>query len=586
MKDGIRISNKILILLLIIIFAFMVYHLSAVLQDKIDTFNDPWMDFQPVFYQGLIKQYPGTEKIADMLKSADDLYPVIRNSLDLDGLSSTDYYTSPSGAYNLKDGWARMGKGLDQARLEQQSNESRQKIEIYQEIIELHPGPPWGDIAKMKLGYALFSLGRLQEAISALEPLMGFLDRPWMEVFVPVKLSQAYIRLGRLEEAEQTLLNALEFSKAPYLKYYLAYVWQREGQLKKAADLFLELSKNKNQQISYASRYLREKALMLTKPTGSVQGRVTLNNQGLQGVRVYVLHDIPKEVWSIPPDIVGDGYTNEYGEYQIWGIPPGRYQLVLHVPMDVLAGTLVQFETPVVKIEAGCSITSNVFFERTPRILQVDLEEREAESVLSISWEKDPRAQAYNLLFGVYDEKGNVFYLDTVDGLPTKETSVQVFLGQDFTKPFLSSVPPEDGFNLAVLFGVRLPGATLKIQVIPLDEKGKPFLSSSSVWQVPIQDPDPSVVKITLPNYALTEADSLLIEGEYQEAVKAYEKLIGDKPEDVYSMQILAYLYRQGIDSQGTHKDLKRAQEICSMLSESGGLICQGTVEEEKRDEI
>lgn len=148
----------------------------------------------------------------------------------------------------------------------------------------------------------------------------------------------------------------------------------------------------------------------------------------------------------------------------------------------------------------------------------------------------------------------------------TSETSASIPLPESYARRGWGT-NNEGDMILSPFFGIYSPLAEVSVRFT----KGDIISSAPPTARRELfaSDAPGGVVLEPLP-YPFTEADELLIERRYEEAIAAYQRRLKDDPADMHSLIVLATIARYGVDRYGTHQDPEMAARYIESLAELG----------------
>jgi tetratricopeptide (TPR) repeat protein len=447
----------------------------------------------------------------------------------------------------------------------QWDKKAERKVAYLYQALDIAKHPVEREMAVFDLGYTLYYLQRFKEALPMLQEAV---ETVYANEETFMLLSQAYEFIGRVDQAEVVIQEGLEKKTSTRHRYRLAELMVRQGRLEQAIVEFRSiLDSNPDYKVrQWSQAYL--KRLERQDHIGMVTGRVSINGLALAGAQVYVklwqIDERGNRHWSSSTLPIADDYTDQNGEYTIYGLPPGDYEIGVVVPYPSVVGSYIFFEPEEFSLGYGEKVEANIRFASPPVISKVDYVQTHPYPIIEVEWETHERIDDYSLtVFVCGEDKGcSSISADHIEKITSN--SAHVSLDENIIGVGGWGVNSRGQMSFLPLFGIKSPGAYIKVTFnVPYRFDGD-IISS----QIRPSSEQRYEVCIDLPEYPVTPADRLLLQRRYKEAIKAYQKELENNPEDVHSLRVLGYLFFYGVDSKGTYKDQQQALIYFDRLKE------------------
>lgn len=531
------------------------------------------------YYDALIERYPKHSRVPEALYWSAELLP------------SSDSFAA---VFFPSSSWVqRSGEALAEL---QQGTLSR--VERYLKIKE-HYSSHWAAAhVDFKLAHAYQALGDPRAEELYLQALYN--DRASNRLEAGFRLAQIYQSQGLVQEA----LAVLEFCRTELVQYLplegqiqLGDLLAGLGDLVGAREAYAEaLSQAENIQeyfppgevegevgrISVVEEYRERISAKLSSlerlargEVVEVQGRVMLLGEPLAGVPVYVRERSEGSLaYSSGQRELGRWLTDQGGRFA-GNLAVGEYEFGIglnHHQAQLVEGTHLQIRGghQDLRTQEPAEIEFN-FVER----VELTSPARDfvyAGGPISVQWEPYPGAQAYQVtVAGLTLENGGASYVVHPVGI-TEATSF-LFAGQNITPFGLISIDAQ-GVEPSTLAARPESFAALRISVNALDEEGRVLASSSGLhFGQAGTGPGEILVQAGL----RSEAEKLLYDRQYDQAVKLLEQRVAENLQDLDSLWILARIYFSGTHSTSqdpwdassfAHRDLAKSLAALERIQE------------------
>ena len=303
--------------------------------------------------------------------------------------------------------------------------------------------------------------------------------------------------------------------------------------------------------------------------TGIVEGRVLLAGSPLSGARILVngvneQAGFSTDYRDMPWQAVGDD-----GEFR-FKLPSGRRYEVGIAMGDEVAQNVEGRHLQMVGAEffLGPGETKRVEL----RFVEPVKIEEPAQgfiydgSPFSVRWQAYPGARAYRVSLGYVAMHDHSHSSMSGNPMKTADTCLRIDTVPAIT--FGAYGGDEKGVLPAYLLG-RADAYSLQVEAI--DERGNVISSSSGLYFG--ASPNPAAL-IKAEEVTPTQAEQLLIDRKYDEAVAALEDLIEKNPDDIQALEILSRIHFSGTYSltkgcfggSMAHQDLERSRDMLGRL--------------------
>lgn len=185
----------------------------------------------------------------------------------------------------------------------------------------------------------------------------------------------------------------------------------------------------------------------------------------------------------------------------------------------------------------------------------------------SVKWQAYPGARTYRVSLDYITIDDHSY--SSLSGNPTRTTDTHLHMDSIPAIPFGVSGGDEKGILPAFLIECA---DAYSLQVEAIDEHGNVISSSSGLYFGATANPAALIkAKAVTP----TQAEQLLIDRKYDEAVAALEDLIEGNPDDIGALEILSrvyfmgtyYLATDGLGHDAAHRDPERSRDILKRLA-------------------
>lgn len=309
------------------------------------------------------------------------------------------------------------------------------------------------------------------------------------------------------------------------------------------------------------------------KKTGNVfHGRVTDEGSPVAFAMVY-LKDADSRGGDSSLMGVGDGIksvavTDGDGYFRMEDVPNGSYGMGISLEWPRIQGkAYLMYKNFDMKLEGNSSIEKNISFFSTENIVKVS-DAGDGKLDFKVSLPSD--AAYYTITMGelrkVEDDvliPNNTFYSER---LKTSEHILDI--AEERRKGMLTGVPSSDaGIDPHDLMEPFYHTGNYSWLITFYDSKGNIMFDSSGIY------PGRQKNSIHVEGREWSEADRLLLDKKYYEAIKMYETLINDSEQGLHALKVLSKLYFNGWEYNKKSyrldkKDSGKAMEYLGMLSE------------------
>lgn len=535
------------------------------------------------YYDALIERYPKHSRVPEALYWSADLLP------SFDTFTAT-FFPHRSAVTTRVGGVAELPAG------------SLTRIERYLRIQEEYPTHPVANHVDYRLADAYHTLGDPRSEELYLQAL--YKQRATSRLDAALRLIQIYEGQNRLDDA----LAVIEYCQVELpnhspmeIKIKLGDVLALQGDYSGArqayeevlviarkteeelrADPRQDLHAGEPLEVSIVPHYERQIEAKLASLSSQVagefaelRGQVTLLGKPFGGVYVYANRILGDERSYYGGSEPGLWITSEDGTF-FGNLPTGSYevginlnysqaQMVVGTHLQILNGELdltAEGESPLVEFRFVEPIklnqpTSDLVYSGGP---------------MEIKWDAYPGAHEYSIsVAGVtVDSGGGTSYITTNVGKTTGQTSF-LYNGRTVNSFGVIGYDPE-GVHPAYLIGRPEGYDRLRIVVSALDEEGNTLASSSGLH---FGGDTPVMGEVVVQAGLRSEAEQLLFDRKYDQAVALLEKRVEDDPSGVDALWILARIYFSGTHGAGeavwdernfAHRDLKKSLEVLQRI--------------------
>lgn len=312
-----------------------------------------------------------------------------------------------------------------------------------------------------------------------------------------------------------------------------------------------------------------QKAGDAAKGTGIVEGRVLLAGRPLSGARTLVREVNEEARFStdyrdMPWQAVGDDGTFRFR------LPSGRrYEVGIAIDNEVaqnVEGQHLQMVGAQAVLGPGETKKVELRFVEPVRIEEPARGFMYDGKPFSVRWQAYPGAHAYRVSLGYITMDDHSY--SSMSGKPMKTADTCLSIDTIPAITFGVYGGDEKGVLPAYLIG-RADAYSLQVEAI--DERGNVISSSSGLYFGASPNPIALVkAKAATP----TQAEQLLIDRKYDEAVAALEDLIERNPDNIRALEILSRVYfmgtyyptKSGLGENTAHRDLERSRDMLSRL--------------------
>ncbi len=305
------------------------------------------------------------------------------------------------------------------------------------------------------------------------------------------------------------------------------------------------------------------------KGSGIVEGRVLLAGRPLSGVKALV-HEVNDETRfsadysAMPWQSVGDD-----GAFR-FSLPSGRrYEVGIALNSDAaqsVEGYHLQMIGAGFVLRPGETRKVELHFVEPVKVAQPEQDFVYDGQPFSVRWQAYPNARSYRVRLG-YVTWGE-------HGYSSMGTSSMRTIDTHLTIDRIPAIPfGAYGGDAKGVFPTDLIGRpdAYSLQIEAIDEDGNVISSSSGLHFG--AGPDPVSV-INAKKTTPTEAERLLLERNYDEAVAKLEEAIAKNPDDIRALEILSRVYFMGayhigdavLSDDMAHRDWQRSRDMLTRL--------------------
>jgi len=330
--------------------------------------------------------------------------------------------------------------------------------------------------------------------------------------------------------------------------------------------LYMEPLKNMDRLMESIDEYYTK-----TKPgTNTVSGQVNINGRPLPYTVIYLVNASRLRGWSSLQfnDAVKLAFSDSEGHYSIVNMPDGDYYLRIMADWQrVNQTTLTTDISGIISLHGNEHEKRDIDFHKA--IYDVSITHVEPGRVL-IDWEYD------------YADE-DTYYTISIGELFENSDSHKYYQNHYFSDKihetqYLLDINEERKNSISGALSYGLNGIEPGNIVEPLYHTGeyvvritgysKPSGISTNSYGLGMFKPRDT---FKLDGFEWTEADKLLLDRKYEEAIRKYEKAVGENPEDLHSLKPLAGLcfngYKYNVESHELEgKDMEKALKYYSML--------------------
>lgn len=525
----------------------------------------------------LLQLFPSSEHAAEGLLYMAKMTPPVRPDPFVPRTTFTgDLSSLPGMVYSIKHR-ATWGSAYE--------GSASEKIGYLERLLEEFPDSTWRMEAIAELGFTFIALGRYEEAAQWMQQAWNHADYAATDPEIGLYLAQAYLNMGDLDRAMETLVEtrekAEEVNASPDLLFSIALAFENLGAYEQAYELAT----------SYPSHFgMTNLRFRLNRTFNQMVGNgeppsligvATMNGESLAGVRI-VLVLATGNTRYYPATAAAQAITDANGRFELYGIPPGTYQIALALPAQMARESSIHFEgvldtmrPPTVAIAEGETTEIAVRFERSPLFTHVQVIDQEPYPVLELAWEEDPRAAFYRI--GLI-QKARISpsaeitmhaILADINAWTFEAPEARISLEELYrhsTDHPRSTGLPEGEIDLTALLGFRHPDVSAHFYVQPIGADGELLGNSQGEWDG-LSEVRRNLATVELPSRR-TVADELLLQRNYDAAIAAYKEQLEQNPNDLHSLYVLWALHTYGTDHSGSHQDLALGKHYGERLLE------------------
>jgi tetratricopeptide (TPR) repeat protein len=385
------------------------------------------------------------------------------------------------------------------------------------------------------------------------------------------------MQLGNLSESSNILENISD--KDTDLSYYKSIILSSISILKG------EIVKNPSQN-NYPDK-ARNTLVNIHQPMSNIYRHDSFKtNSGKAGLKGYVKASTDKLAGVIIGLCKAEIYENggiggsmslDYmtlaksdGSFEFKNVYPGKYFIVIEAPWFRIEDSQVYFEGIENNLNRYIELYSNkiqslsISFNTKFNVRVVD----NNNGKVDLSWPSVPGATYYHIAVGpiIKGEVHSNDFFNATFSMSTKDTKYTFDTNKycDINTDIYSYSSFDDrnvgGIDANPILGAFYQSGEYGISVTAYDTGGQAISSTEPVSTSQALD------RIKISGVILSEADELLIDHKYEEAISEYKRLITVNPRDTHSIRMLAVLYKIGYLNDGTGRDLTKAKEYYEML--------------------
>lgn len=308
--------------------------------------------------------------------------------------------------------------------------------------------------------------------------------------------------------------------------------------------------------------------------SGVISGVITVSGKPVKGMIVGL-----NRVNIIEDGGIGGDTEIEYltttasdGSYQLDKLAPGRYFVDIKAPWFRIKDTQIVYkglmaDNREVRVENGTSVKVDIKFNPA---FKAEVS-KQNNGILDISWSAYPEAAYYRVQSGPMQtgNKNMRDFFNATFSKTTEETNYKLDIDKYADIPMpgygYSSMGGDESSKLYIepscIIGAFYQPGNYAISVIACDKDGNTLATSQA------SSSGNNVLTVSLDGRQYSQADKLLFEKKYEEAIAQYRKQIEQNPRDAHSMRMLGALYSIGYANDGTGKDLNKALSYYKQLN-------------------
>ncbi|WP_282938920.1 carboxypeptidase-like regulatory domain-containing protein [Paenibacillus sp. RC67] len=356
------------------------------------------------------------------------------------------------------------------------------------------------------------------------------------------------------EKLEKLLEEYPRYELSGQARWKLANIYFAQKEYERAESLFRSIADNGkgDSQSKEAADY----AKLLASWNGVKEGSgLSLTGKVLIGGRpaadtVVVLHRKTDNGWMSPPfGHYPMTMTDSEGTFRFYDVSPDEYDVGVGVEAEAVSGYYLSDQgTDTVNIQTGGTAHYDLRFVPQVKVSQPTNKEMLTSGKLQFSWEPYPGAVSYKLSLTALEPGQNgstrgtsSIELEEVWTEPKAEYDIETLrtyprgLGKSYTSTELWLSSPG-------ILGVVYPGGHFIWSVDAFNAQGERISSSRGYY---------TSLNAEVPFFSVSDkgqlsGDKLVLQGDYQGAIKAYEAE-GDNP---YALRALAIMMLNGIDRE------------------------------------
>lgn len=408
---------------------------------------------------------------------------------------------------------------------------------------------------------------RFQEALEIVHYCQAHLPGH-LPADIQMALGDIYAAMGDIESAQAAYEQVIPILEGQFEQFPL-YASDEEGALRSVEGTVWHY------QDKVEKRLQRLESAQGTGGIVPVEGIVTFDGEPFGGIEI-VVREVNREysTWSYSDVREFVAVTDSQGKFTTQ-LSTGVYEIGLQLDYSqakVVEGSHLQVKNGQVVLPLQGELPPVEFrFVKPVQLISPEGDDQYDGVPIEIAWEEYPEAVRYRVSFSgiTRDEKG----YHSTGGKSFETTDNNLSLDNITFLPF--GYVGYDGDGVLPSFIIESPKAfdEIQITVSALGSDGA-VLSSSSGLQFSDSSSVPGTFKV--PEQELTEAERLLLERRYEEAVVLLEEQIQQDPSDVDSLWMLARIYFSGtrrLTSDGyrdtfAHHDPERSLEMLQRIRE------------------
>ncbi len=258
------------------------------------------------------------------------------------------------------------------------------------------------------------------------------------------------------------------------------------------------------------------------------------------------------------------------GSFEFKNVHPGKYFVTVEAPWFQIKDSQVFFEgienNANRYIELGSKEVKNLSITFNKKFEVEVLDNKDG--TFKLYWTEVSGAAYYHIAVGPII-KGSAHYNDFFNAtFSTNTKDIKYTLDtnkyRDVNSQFYGFSTFDDsnvgGIDENPILGAFYQSGEYGVSITAYDKRGQTISSTKP------NSTDQDLKRINISGVPLSDADRLLIDHKYKEAIEEYKRLIDANPKDAHSIRMLAVLHAIGYLNDGTGKDINKALEYYKML--------------------